>query len=306
MKKIICIGECSLNVVLDAAGTARGTMPGGRIANAAAIMAQAGLKVLVASEAASDPVGDIVVAYLEKAGADITSIDRFTEGRTTLNVFVEPAPGAIDAFPSITRYEQYPEEAFDIIWPRIDPGDIVLFGGFYALDKRMRPRMQRLLSHAVERNAILVYLPGFLPQQEPRITRIMPQILENLEMANIVVARNKDLELIFGVKTPDDCYHDHIDFYCRSLVNVDNAHDRITYYAGKEMSSVNISPETSRTLLWNAGAVAGIVSAIFERDITAGNLENPDAELREAIIGAASKSADAAADTLTEPWQSIQ
>lgn len=305
MKKIICIGECSLNVILDSEGRPLGTMPGGRIANAAAMLARDKFEVIMASEASADPVGDIVVNFLASAGVDTKSVDRFTEGRTALNVFVAPGSDSANAMPSLTRYESYPDEAFDIIWPRIDPGDIVLYGGFYALDKRMRQRMTKLLEHAAEREAVMVYLPGFLPQQEPRITRVMPQILENLEMAHVVVTRNKDLDLIFGVKLPQTCYHDHIDFYCRSLINIDNTCNAITYYTGKDMTTVGITAAISNTLLWNAGAIAGIVGTIAGRDLKPEVFETPDEQLRQAILGAAATSAANAAKTLTEPWQKI-
>jgi len=305
MKKIICIGECSLNVVLKHDGSPEGTMLGGRIANAAAMLAGEKFNVLMASEASADSVGDIVVDHLSAAGVDVKSVDRFTEGRTAMNVFVKPKADSCESMPSLTRYESYPEEAFDIIWPRIDPGDIVLYGGFYALDRRMRDRMCKLLEHAVEREAIMVYLPGFLPQQEPRITRVMPQILENLEMAHVVVTRSKDLNLIFGAKHPDACYSDHIDFYCRSLINIDNECDAITYYSGKEKTLVGISAATSSTLIWNAGAVAGIVGAIAGRELKPEDFETPAEDLRKAILSAAVMSAGKAALNLTESWQKI-
>lgn len=305
MKKIICIGECSLNIVLDPAGHPAGSMPGGRIAGAAAIMGREGLNVIMASEAAADRIGDIVVGELAAAGVDTKSVDRFTEGRTPLNIFVQ-SDDPEKPLPFLTRYEAYPEEAFDIIWPRIDEGDIIVFGGYYAIDRRMRPRMLKLLSYAAERKATMIYLPGFLPQQEPRITHVMPQILENLEMAHIVVTRNKDLELIFGIKEPGACYHDHIDFYCRSLVNIDDRCQCISYYTGKEMSTVAIPAGTCRTMLWNAGALAGIASEIFIRDIRPEAFDAPGSQLREAVLGAAAKSAIAAAGTLKEPWQTIE
>ncbi len=305
MKKIICIGECSLNLVLDAAGKPLGSLAGGRIANAAAIMARDGLKVLMASETCADRIGDILVGNLRDAGVDVTSVDRFTEGRTPLNVFVHSADSARPS-PVLTRYEGYPDDAFDIIWPRIDEGDIVVFGGYYALDKRMRTRLTRLLANAVDRKALMVYLPGYLPQQESRITRVMPQILENLEMAHIVVTRNRDLELIFGIKTPDACYHDHIDFYCRSLVNIDDTCRRISYYTGKEVSSVEIPERVCRTLAWNAGAVAGLVAEIALRNLDAAAFDAPGGDLREALLGAAARSAMVAAQSLTEQWQSIE
>ena len=65
-------------------------MPGGRIANAAAFLARDKFNVVMASEASADNVGDIIVDYLSSAGVDTKSVDRFTEGRTALNVFITP------------------------------------------------------------------------------------------------------------------------------------------------------------------------------------------------------------------------
>lgn len=299
MKKIICIGELSLNMVLDAQGLPLGALPGGRVANAAEILARNKFNVLMASEAAADSVGDIAVKSLTDAGVDVTSVDRFTEGRTPLNIFVG-ASG--DRAATITRYEQYPDECFDIIWPRIDEDDIVVYGGFYAIDKRMRVRLQRFLAHAVERKAVLVYLPGFLPQLEPRITRVMPQILENLEMAHVVIARANDLSLIFGANATDSCYHDHIDFYCRSLIAIEPACRRISYYSGKEMCSVEIPESICEGMIWNAGATAGVAAAIAEHGYTAADFEATTDELRRNILGLAAQTANAAAKNIRFPY----
>lgn len=303
MKKIICIGECSLNIVLDPAGKPLGSIPGGRILNAAIIMGRNASNVIMASEAAQDSVGDILVKDLTEAGVDITSVDRFTEGHTPINVFISDGQGLVK---DLTRYEDYPDEAFDIIWPRIDEGDIILFGGYYAIDHRMRERMSKLLAHAVERKAILIYLPGFLPQQETRITHVMPAILENLEIANIVVARDVDLKLIFGIDSPDAAYHRHIDFYCRSLICVDAENASISYYSGKEVTSVEIPPRICSTLIWNSGAAAGITEAVAANAYTAADLEAPADDIRRAILGAAAHSANEAAKSLTEDWQAIK
>lgn len=300
MKKIICIGECALDVVFRNSQPV-GSMPGGRIVNAAAILARQGLPVVMASELAKGAVGDIIANFLSEAGVDMSSLDRFTEGLSPIIIYTTDENGITSA----TRYENYPDECFDIVWPRIDEGDIVVYGGYYALDARMRPRMSQLLSHAAERKAILVYLPGFLPQQEPRITRVMPVILENLEYASIVIARNNDLATIFGVGDGDRCYHDHIDFYCRSLISVDPANERISYYTGKEMSSVAIPASTCRTMLWNAGAIAGAVASIAEQQLTAADLEAPTVQMREAVLGAAALSANDAAKNLAHKWQYI-
>lgn len=300
MKKIICIGECALDVVFRNSQPV-GSMPGGRIVNAAAILARQGLPVVIASELAKGAVGDIIADFLSQAGVDMSSLDRFTEGLSPIIIYTTDENGITSA----TRYENYPDECFDIVWPRIDEGDIVVYGGYYALDARMRPRMSQLLAHASERKAILVYLPGFLPQQEPRITRVMPVILENLEYASLVIARNNDLSTIFGISDGDRCYHDHIDFYCRSLISVDPANHMISYYSGKEVTSVEIPENICQSMMWNAGAVAGTVDALYRDDKTAERLEAPDEEFRRAVLGQAALTAEKASKSLTADWQKL-
>lgn len=300
MKKIICIGECSLNVVFDH-GMPMGAIPGGRIAAAAAMLAEARIPVVMASEASADPVGDMAVKNLAEAGADISSVDRFTEGRTPLTVFTL----ADDGTPEVTRYENYPDEAFDIVWPRVDDDSIVVFGGYYALDRRMRTRMLPFLNHCAERNATMIYVPGFMARRESRITRVMPAILENLELAHVVIARNNDLEIIFGTPSGDVCYHDHIDFYCRSLINADTACRTLNYYSGKTVTTLDIPESVCETMIWNAGIIAGVAAAIFEHDITPDRLDAPDEELRRTVLTAAARMASAASGRLDKDWQKI-
>ncbi len=298
MKKIICIGECALNVVFEQ-GRPVGAVPGGRIAAAAALMARAKCPVVLASEASADPVGDMAVGPLAEAGVDISSVDRFTEGRTPVMIYTEDADGT----QHVTRYENYAEEAFDIVWPRVDEGSVVVFGGYYAIDRRMRARMLPFLNHCAERGAILIYLPGFMPQQESRITRVMPSILENLELAHLVIACDKDLALIFGTPVANVCYADHIDFYCRSLVNIDTACRRLNSFSGKELTQTEIPAAVCETMTWNAGVVAGIAAGIFSQEITADMLDTPDEDLRQRLLGAAADSARMAALGLTQQWQ---
>lgn len=301
MSKVICIGECSLNMVLSANGTPLGSMPGGRIANAAVMLANNGIDVIMAADTAADAIGDAVVNFIEAAGVDIKSIDRFTEGRTPLNVYVFNTANA----PALTRYESYPDNAFDIIWPRIDPGDIVVYGGFYAIDARMRNNMVKLLAYAAERHAIMVYVAGFPKEQEPRMTRIMPQIFENLEWANVVITRSKDIELIFNNADATSCYTNHIDFYCRSMINIDANNATISYHSGKEHSQREINKTVCYSTLWNAGAIAGIVKALVCHSYSADELERPGENMRNEILDNAIACANNAVNNLNADWQFI-
>lgn len=295
MKNIICIGELSLNLVLDANGGTLGAYPGGRIANAAMMLGRENVPVIMASEAATDIPGNIVIERLETAGVDTHCVDRPTEGHTVLNVI------RLDN-DAITRYEDYAEECFDIIWPKLEENDIVVYGGFYAIDKRMRARMSKFLNYAAERHAIMVCLPGFLPQQEPRITRVMPEILENLEMASLVVTRNSDLSILFNSNSGKDAYKNHVNFYCRSMININTAGNSIEYFTDREASAVGSLNENCSTLLWNAGALAGVLKAIANSNYTHDSFETPSADMRESLLNAATEGGLAAIAGISEPW----
>ena len=142
---------------------------------------------------------------------------------------------------------------------------MVIYGGYYTLDRRMRSHMVPFSTTCAERGAVMIYLPGFLAIQESRITRVMPAILENRELAHIVIARNNDMKMIFGIDSGSRCYCDHIDFYCRSMIGIDTACRQLTYYSGKEMSRLDIPEAVCETMTWNAGVVAGVAGAIFEK-----------------------------------------
>lgn len=300
MNKIICIGECALDIVFGQ-GQPVGAMPGGRVMLAAARMARMGLPVTMASEASSDPVGDMLVGYLEKAGVDCSSVDRFILGHSPLLVFT---PGKDDKEPAeVTRYEAYGDGGFDIVWPRVDDQTVVVFGGYYALNERMRSRLVPFLNNCSERKAVMVYVPGFRPDRERRMTRVMPAILENLELADMVIARNDDISLIFGTPDGDRCYRDHIDFYCRSMVNIDTACHTINYYSGKEVTQAEIPADVCESMFWNAGVIAGTVAAIYNNNLTPDHLNAPAEPLRNKILTAAASEAIAAARELEADWQ---
>lgn len=285
--------------MFGADGGPLGAMPGGRLANAAMLLARRGESVAMASEAAADAVGDTVVAALAEAGVSTRSIDRFTEGRTPVAVFMPDAYGHMSA----TRYENYADDCFDIIWPDISEGDIVMFGGYYAIDRRMRRRMLPLLQSAAERKALLVYLPGYLPQQEPRITRVMPAILENLELSHMVCTRSQDLKTIFSASDASACWRDHVSFYCPAMINVDASSRTIVYFSAAGSDSLELPLSACGSLIWNAGVAAGAVMALLECGATPELLQSGPKMLREAVLRSAVATADTAVAALPDGWQ---
>lgn len=257
MKKIIVLGGCGLDIICGSDRQPLGSMPSGRLVNAAAMLARRGLPVSLVGDTGDDQLGLAVVDHLSAAGVDISSVDRYVDGLTPVTFFFGD---------SATPYRLSPSDgAFDVVWPRIDSGDILLFGGYYAIDPAIRKRLMAFLTNAVERNLFVVYLPGFMPQLEPRLTRVMPAILENLEMASLVITRTADLSLLYGKTDPERCFNEHISYYSPAMVNIDVDSAVATSFCGKSDDSAPLDSPTD-TLLWNSAAIAAITSALYRTD----------------------------------------
>ncbi len=279
MRKIIAIGESVVDIVFKHS-KAEKTMVGGRIACSAASLGAIRLPVAMTSECATDSVGDIVIDFLTKHHVDVRSIDRFTDGTTALSaIFLQD-----DGTGTIVNYGKYPADRFSVVWPRIDENDVVIFGSLYAIDTPQRERLFELLSYCVERKAILVYLPGFQHGIGFRITRVMPAILENFEISNVVIAHERDMNDIFPGEQPQASYHNHIEFFCSTffLINQDLS---VSFFAGKKRKDFAcITPSTTNLLGWQAGFTAGIVFELLRQGLGRIELSSLSDDALELIV----------------------
>ncbi len=290
MKKVIAIGQSVLDIIhLDGRPTASFT--GGRIANMAASLGRCGISVEYVSECATDSVGDMIVDFLKRNGVGTASVDRFTEGQSQVSLIFRTSDGA----ERYSEYVNYPSSRFDVLWPRIDEGDIVVFGSYFAIDDNPRRGLLELLNYAQQRKAIIVYLPGFQPQLCPRITRVMPAILENLELADIVIARQSDMEKIFGKSDSTQVYKDHILFYCPNFIFMDS-NNRIDVHTPSGYISAALSAAENNRLGKDASFAAGIVYGLLKEEVLLSSVNSLSADAWKRIVDTAT---DFAADSIT-------
>lgn len=291
MRKIIAIGRCALDIVMEG-GKPVTAFPGGRIVNAAASLGSLGYDVTMVGEAGRDRVGDMVVSFLENHGVNVRSVDRFTEGVTPTSLVFNPGGDVID-------YTDYPDSDLDVVWPRIDRDDIVVFGTAYAVEQRVRKRLFEIVAYAAERGAIIVYLPGFTTAEVPRITKVMPAVFENLELADIVVTRARDLHLIFETDDAAKAYSDHVSFYCPTMINLDPEHGNATLFTRGHEEQMSFAPHAGNPTGWNAGAVAGIVESLILSGITRRQLDTPGCDIITNAISRANEAASSSDNTVS-------
>lgn len=248
MSRIIIIDGCSANIIFQAgaAGLPQQTtaVAGGRLAGAAILLGEAGREVFMMGEAGRDPLGNLLVERLEQGGVDTSCIDRYSDGASTPSVLIFPSGNPEKPTQSIV-YRSELAERWDSRWPRVDRGDIVVFGGYFSLQQRVRSGLVDFIDNARQRGALIVNLPGFNPAMAPAVTRIMPALLENLEMADAVMTATDDLNHLFPGMTPEECYRSKISFYTPLMVNIDPlSHSAQVFTNGFR---------TSRTLAETAG-----------------------------------------------------
>ena len=273
MKKVIAVGQTVLDI-LHMDGKPIASCTGGRIANMAASLGRCGVKVEYVSECATDTVGDMVIKFLQDNHVGTASIDRFTDGQTQVSLIFRNSEGE----ESYSEYVNYPDSRFDVLWPRIEEGDILVFGSYFAIDDAPRRGLLELINYAKERKAVIVYLPGFQPQLCSRITRVMPNILENLELADVVIAREADMVKIFEKANPEICYNDHIKFYAPNFIFTDG-HNGVSIFSPSAREDAAMPPcEPQDSLGKDASFVAGIVYGLLKQDVRIDTLyiPNPD------------------------------
>lgn len=231
MKRHIVIDTCAANILFPASENKlpvnTRTVLSGRLIPAALLLSEAGREVTVMGEAGRDPLGQMILNRLSEAGADISCVDRYSDGASTpCSMVFGNETSAQTANTSI--YHISPSTQWDSKWPRIDGGDTILFGGYFALQPRVRGRLTEFLTTARERGALIVYLPGFNPALAPTITKVMPALLENLEIADAVITATSDLQHIFHAADARTCFDRHISFYSPLMANVNPSTHTLT------------------------------------------------------------------------------
>ncbi len=293
MKRIIIIDGCAANILFPKSGSGlplpTTAVEGGRLVKAAATLGETGRTAIMMGEAGRDRLGDLIVRRLEDAGVDVSCIDRYSDGASTPSVLIFPAEAGAEASASIV-YRTEMDERWDSKWPRVDAGDIVLFGGFFALQARVRPRLVDFLTYARERGVLTVNLPGFNPALAPAVTRIMPALLEDFEMADAVFTATSDIAHLFPGMTPEECYAEKISFYSRLMVNVDTEQRQLTVMYKDQRVSRRLPEYPGMTPpLHPALPLALFADALAQTGVTPASMESLTAPVIETIADITSR-----------------
>jgi fructokinase len=217
-RRIFCIGETVLDVIFrDNKPVAAN--PGGSMLNSAISLGRAGIPVYFISDFARDHAGNMIHDFLLKNGIATEYISRYQNGQTSMALaFLDNEQKADYSF-----YKLFPEERLTLPLPAVQPGDIVLFGSFYALTLTLRPKLMQFIQSAKSVGAFIIYDPNFRRAHLGELDALRPWILENISLSSLVRGSDEDFGHIFSAADANQAFQHISGAGCPSLVYTRNS-----------------------------------------------------------------------------------
>ena len=271
MRKVIGIGETVLDIIFkdDEPVSA---VPGGSVFNALISLGRTGVKASLISETGNDHIGRKIIRFMEENGVDGSNVNVYADSKSPLSLaFLNDNNDAEYIF-----YKDHPHDQLDFIYPDIQPDDIVMFGSFYAINPVIRPQVAGLLEYAKNHGAILYYDVNFRASHRNEVMKITPNLLDNLEYADVVRGSNEDFSILFKRNDADSVYRTDISFYCHNFIYTQGAKPVEVRAEGGIKKQYSVSnTETVSTIgagdNFNAGFVYGLIKyGITKEDIQRG------------------------------------
>lgn len=259
MRKVIGIGETVLDIIFKGDQPV-GAVPGGSTFNSVISLGRAGVEATFISEAGNDRVGRRIIRFLEENGVDASHINVYPDSKSPLSLaFLNENNDAEYIF-----YKDHPRDQLDFTYPGVQKDDIVIFGSYYAVNPVIRPQVTGFLDYARSHGAIIYYDVNYRASHRNEVMKLTPNILENLEYADIVRGSCEDFEIMFGKTDPDAVYRSQISFYCKKFIYTHGSHPvELRADGGLRKQYPVVPAETVSTIgagdNFNAGFVYGLI-----------------------------------------------
>lgn len=213
MRKVIGIGETVLDIIFRDEKPIS-ALPGGSTFNAIISLGRSGVKASMISETGNDRIGQNIIKFMESNGIDASYVNVYPESKSPLSLaFLNDHNDADYIF-----YKDHPHDRIDYVYPEVNADDIVLFGSFFALNPVIRPQVYAFLDYARQRGAILYYDVNFRASHKNEVMKVTPNLLDNLEMADIIRGSSEDFEILFRQHDADTVYRSQIAFYTKKFI----------------------------------------------------------------------------------------
>jgi fructokinase len=259
-KRVVGIGETVLDILFKNDQPQK-AVPGGSTFNSIVSLGRAGVPCAMVTETGSDHVGDMICAFLKANGVSDEFVCRHpgTKSHITL-AFLNEHNDAQYMF-----YKDHATALLDEQLPDIQADDIVLFGSFFAINPVIRSVVGHLLREARQAGAFLYYDINFRKSHIPDIPDVLPNIEENMRLADLVRGSKEDFEYLYGLHDADAIYA-RVRPFCERFILTDGAKSIRVYEPGEGVTGVYpVQPiETVSTVGAGDNFNAGYIYAMLQ------------------------------------------
>ncbi len=270
MRKVIGIGETVLDIIFKE-GQPVNAVPGGSTFNAIISLGRCGVNSTFISEAGNDRIGDYVIKFLKDNGVNADNVNIFPDSKSPISLaFLDENNNADYIF-----YKDHPHDQLEFVYPEVNPDDIVVFGSFFAINPVVRPQVAGFLEYAHNHGAILYYDVNFRSQHKDEIMKITPNLIENLEFADIVRGSHEDFEILYKQPEADKVYNAEISFYCKKFICTRGS-EPVSVRAENGFSKEYdvLKTDTVSTIGAGDNFNAGFIFGMLKSNITHDDIEN--------------------------------
>jgi len=268
MRRVYTIGETVYDI-LFAGSRPLSASPGGGMLNTAVSLGRAGVAVSLVSELGDDPPGRVITEFLKNNGVDTQYLSVFTQGRTAISLaMLDENKNA-----SYTFYKIYPPERLTKPFPEVTPGDIVVFGSYYALSKDTRPRVIEFVKHARAKGALVAYDPNIRKVHLEEIRTGEAAFRENISLAHIVRGSDEDFSLLFGASKAGEAFAALSDPGAACLICTANRNNISLHTKSFRLQIPAETVTPVSTIGAGDGFNAGVVFALLKNQVYPGDLD---------------------------------
>ena len=273
MRKVIGIGETVLDIIFKN-NQPIGAVPGGSVFNGIISLGRAGVPASFISETGNDRVGQQICQFLKDNSVNADNICVYPESKSPISLaFLNENNDAEYIF-----YKDHPHDQLEFVYPDIQPDDIVMFGSYYAVNPVIRPQVTAFLDYAKNKGAIIYYDVNFRASHRHEVMKLTPNILENLEYADIVRGSTEDFEVMFKKTDAEVIYRSQIAFYTKNFIMTQGSRPiemraeggLKKQYAVEQMETVSTIGAGDN---FNAGFVYGLIKYGVTREMVASGFD---------------------------------
>ena len=237
-------------------------VPGGSTFNSIVSLGRASVNCAMVTDVGGDHIGDIICRYLQDNGVSSEYVCRHENVKSHISLaFLDEHNDAQYIF-----YKDHASVSLDGPLPVFGNDDVVLFGSFFAINPVIRPVVGKLLCEAREAGAWLYYDVNFRKNHIADLPEVMPNIEENMRLADVVRGSTEDFGFLFGLHDGEAIY-ERVRRYCPTLILTDGARP-IRLYTPEGCESYPVEPiETVSTVGAGDNFNAGYIYAKLNSEL---------------------------------------